>query len=284
MKIELKNKITLGLWLLFALTILVLFVAASNHKKNSFCTGTKLQISGNYQTYFVTEAEVAAIINANGTITEKLLKNIDISSLEIALQKNAWIKNAELFFDNNGILHIDVEQRQPIARLFTINGSSSYIDKDGLRLPIKNTATARVLTITGFTSDNDILTHIDSNLLMNIKSVANYIQTDSFWNAQIAQLDIITAEKFELIPTIGNHTIKIGDANNLKEKFSRLFTFYTKAWLQNGMDTYESIDVRFINQVIATRKGASINIVDSSRLVFNSIDSLNHFTIDSFGY
>ena len=281
MKIELKNKIILGLWLLLGLGILILFVAAMQHKKHSHCTGIKVEISGNNQTYFVTEKEVTEIINTGGTITERLLKNIDIASLEIDLQKNAWIKNAELFFDNNGILHIDIEQRQPVARLFTVNSSSTYIDKDGYRLPIKNTATARVLTITGFSSDNDILAHTDSNLLNSVKQVANFIFKDTFWNAQIAQLDISAGGQFELIPTIGNHLIKIGDTTNLKEKFNRLYTFYTKVWLQNGIDTYELIDVRFNNQVIATRKGALRNIADSSKLIQYPLDSLNLNPMDS---
>lgn len=274
MKIVLNKKLIIGLWLLIGLSILVLFVAASKHKKHSFCAGIKIEISGNNQTYFVTEKEVSAIINASGTITERLLKNIDIASLEKELQKNTWIKNAELFFDNNGILHIDIAQRQPIARLFTVNGSSTYIDKEGLRLPIKNTATARVLTITGFSSDNDILAHTDSVLLISVKQVADFVYKDTFWNAQIAQLDITAVGQFELIPTIGNHIIKIGDANNLTEKFNRLYTFYTKAWLQNGIDTYELIDVRFNNQVIATRKGAIKNNIDSSY-------SLNTLNLDS---
>jgi len=281
LKIELKNKIILSLWLLMGLGILILFVAAMQHKKHSYCTGIKVEITGNNQTYFVTEKEVTEIINAGGTITERLLKNIDIASLEIALQKNAWIKNAELFFDNNGILHIDVEQRQPVARLFTVNSTSAYIDKDGYRMPIKNTATARVLTITGFPSNNDILAHTDSNLLNSVKQVANFIFKDTFWNAQIAQLDISAGGQFELVPTIGNHLIKIGDTTSLKEKFNRLYTFYTKVWLQNGIDTYELIDVRFNNQVIATRKGALRNITDSSKLIQYPLDSLNLNPMDS---
>ena len=87
---------------------------------------------------------------------------------------------------------------------------------------------------------------------MEVKQITNYINVDTFLNAQIAQVNITTSGKFELIPTIGNHIILLGDARNLKEKFDRLFTFYTKAWLQNGINNYEVIDVRFNNQILQT--------------------------------
>lgn len=275
MKIEVKNKIILGLWLLVALSVLVLFVAARQSKKHSFCAGCKIEISGNNQNYFVTEKEVAEIVNASGDIKEKSIENIDIAVLENALQKNSWIKNAELYFENNGVLHIDIEQRQPVARLFCVDGTSSYIDKNGLRLPVKNTATARVLAITNFTSSNNVLANTDSLLLNGVTQLSNFIYADSFWNAQIAQVNITSTGKFELVPTIGNHIVQIGNANNLKEKFDKLYTFYTKAWLQNGIETYEMIDVRFNNQIVATKKGSFRNIVDSVKNPLLAIDSMN---------
>ena len=282
MKTELKNKISLGLWLLFGLAILVLFVAAMQHKNYSLCFGCKVEISANHQNYFITEKEILEIVNASGNIEERAIKTIDIAALETALKNNAWIKNAELYFENNNVLHVDIEQRQPIARLFTVNGNSVYLDKNALRLPIKNTATARVVVVTNFPSDNDILAQTDSMLLMEVKQITNYINIDTFLNAQIAQVNITTSGKFELIPTIGNHIILLGDARNLKEKFDRLFTFYAKAWLQNGINNYEVIDVRFNNQVVATRKGTWQNVVkDSAVLNLHLFDSLKINNIDS---
>jgi cell division protein FtsQ len=264
----------MGLWLLIGLSILVLFIAAMQHKKYCLCTGCKVEISASNQNYFVTEKEILELINASGPVNERPIKSIEINLLEAALQKNTWIKNAELYFENNGLLHIDIEQRQPIARLFTVNGSSTYLDKDALRLPIKNVATARVLTITNFTSDNEILAHTDSLLLIDIKQISNYIYYDSFWNAQIAQVNITNAGQFELVPTLGNHIVQLGDASNLKEKFERLYTFYTKAWLQNGMDTYSLIDVRFNNQVVATKKGVLRNVPDTIASSIPIVDSV----------
>ena len=275
MTIAFKNKLILGLWLLIGLGILILFVAAMQKRKNGFCAGSRVEISANNQNYFITEKEVNEIINLGGDIQERTIQSIDLSSLEIALEKDLWVKNAELYFENNGTLHVDIEQRQPIARLFAVTGSSVFIDKDALRLPIKNTASARVLTITSFPSDNQVLAHTDSLILNKAKVLANYIYADTFWNAQIAQVDITSSGNFELIPAVGNHIIKFGDIDNMKEKFERLMTFYTQAWTQNGMNTYEVIDIRFKNQVVATRKGTIARAAIDTAIARVLLDSLN---------
>jgi hypothetical protein len=62
--------------------------------------------------------------------------------------------------------------------------------------------------------------------------------------------------------------------------------FYTQAWTQNGMNNYEVIDVRFNNQVVATRKGitakASIDTTNARALsdsLKSSADSVNRMTL-----
>jgi cell division protein FtsQ len=281
LKVEVKNKIVFGLWLFIALSVLVLFVAAFQKRKTGLCVGVHIEISTNNQNYFITQKEINEVVNVGGMISEKEVKSIDIAALESAMEKNPWVKNAEIYFENNSTLHIDVEQRIPIARLYSVNGNSTYIDSEALRLPIKNNASARVLIVTNFPSDNDVLAHTDSMLLNQTKEVANFIYRDSFWNAQIAQVDITTSGKFELVPVIGNHTIVLGNADNLKEKFARLYTFYTKAWLQNGVNTYSTIDIRFDNQVVATRKSNLYNRLDSTLKPLVSLDSVDLISNDS---
>jgi len=58
--------------------------------------------------------------------------------MESLLEKNVWIKDAQLFFDNNGILRVSVTEREPIARVFTREGNSFYIDSSGVQLPLSD--------------------------------------------------------------------------------------------------------------------------------------------------
>jgi cell division protein FtsQ len=61
--------------------------------------------------------------------------------------------------------------------------------------------------------------------LKHIKSMCQYILPNSFWMAQVAQIDINGSRQFEIIPTIGNHIIEFGDGNDCDKKFNRCWSF-----------------------------------------------------------
>jgi cell division protein FtsQ len=83
--------------------------------------------------------------------------------------------------------------------------------------------------------------------------------------AQVAQIDITPQSTFEMIPVIGDHIVALGTAEDLDKKFSHLYTFYRQAWMQNGMNTYEKLDVQYNNQVVAVKKGTGKAQIDSAR-------------------
>ena len=83
-----------------------------------------------------------------------------------------------------------IEEREPIARVFTLQGSSFYIDSSCMRLPLSDKLSARVPMFTSFPSDKKILSRPDSLVLNDVKQIAQYIQQDSFLMAQVAQIDI----------------------------------------------------------------------------------------------
>lgn len=274
MKQNIKNKIQFALWLIVGVGVLVLFVAAFQYRKNENCNNYIIKINNHQQGNFITQAEISELLNANGELKQKPNKRINLTLLERVIEKNSWVKNAELYFENNNILHIDIDQNQAIARLITVNGNSYYLDESGKRLPVKSNATTRIMVVTNFPSDNEKLATPDSLLLTQVTTLANIISVDSFWKAQIAQVNIDFNGRFELIPTIGNQTILFGDIVNAKEKFEKLLAFYKSAWVKNGINTYETIDLRFTNQIVAKRKGNDKNLKDSLSIPINLKDSI----------
>ena len=76
--------------------------------------------------------------------------SINLGGIEMSPQKNPWIKEAQLFFDNRQVLHVSIEEREPFARVFTVQGSSFYIDSSCKRLPLSDKMSARVPMFTFF--------------------------------------------------------------------------------------------------------------------------------------
>lgn len=263
------------LWLLTAIGAIVLFGAAVHMKNQKKCAEIKVDIIGVEQHLFIDENEVLSIVNSQNTLIGTNVSSINLREMEMAVEKNPWVKNAEIFLDNNQLLNIKIEERQPVARVFTLEGSSFYLDSSSLRLPLSEKVSARLPTFTGFPSNKDKLSKPDSLLLNQIVKLGNFIQADSFWMAQIAQIDITPQANFELVPVIGDHFVVLGKVEDLKSKFNRLYAFYQQAWLQNGINTYEKLDVQYAGQVVAVRKGTLKTMVDSVRVHQLILDLLN---------
>ena len=260
-----KKTIVNVLWLLLGAGTIVLFGAAMIQKNNKNCSDLKVEITGADEHLFIDEKDVKDLINKNADLTNKKVNQIDLRGIEAELEKTAWVKNAELFFDNNQVLQVRIEERQPVARIFTVQGSSFYIDSAGVRLPLSEKLSARVPMFTNFPSEKVPLSAPDSLLMKGVISLGRSITYDSFWRAQIEQVYITPQATFELVPVIGDQTIVFGDASDIDSKLTNLYTFYKKAWVQNGVNAYEKLDVRFRNQVVATRRGAAAVLSDSTK-------------------
>lgn len=260
-----KKILVRAFWLLAGIGMIVLLGAAMQKKDQKQCADVKIEITGVEKHLFIDEKDVMDILNAAGPVTGKQLSILNVRAMETVVERNPWVRNAEMFFDNNQVLQVKIEERQPVARVFTLEGSSFYLDSSSLRLPLSDKLSARVPTFTGFPSDNEKLAKPDSALLNNIVKLGQYILADSFWMAQVSQIAITPLSNFELVPVIGDHIVVLGNAEGLDKKFKRLYTFYQKAWLQNGINTYEKLDVQYDKQVVAVKKGTAKSMVDSAR-------------------
>src|SRR6266487_702368 len=210
-----KKPLRIAVWSLTAVGTCTLLVAAVQKKEEKKCTDIKIEINGANDHVFVDKKDILEIIHKNGAAKEKEMSVIELRKIEEQIEKDAWVKKAELFFDNKQVLHANIEEREPIARVFTLQGKSYYIDSSCNRLPLSDKLSARVPMFTSFPSDRKTLSLPDSLVLMDIKRIAQFIEQDSFWMAQAAQIDITQQRTYEMIPVLGDQTIILGDANNL---------------------------------------------------------------------
>jgi len=262
---HIRKMLFVGLWCIIGGGVVVLLVAAIRNRKDQTCAGYEISMAGTGGQWFMNKKEVVDILTGNGSVPLKgrSLKRFDLRSMEDRLQKNVWIRDAELFFDNNQVLQVKIEEREPIARIFTAMGNSFYIDSSCERLPLSDKVSAKLPVFTGFPSEKVKVGKADSLLLHHIKQVSLFIQRDSFWMAQIAQTDIMPDRKFEMIPMVGNHVIEFGDGTDFDKKFGRLLQFYRLVLSKTGMDVYERLNVQYDRQVIGVKKGSYVAKIDS---------------------
>jgi len=254
-------------WGVLGTGILVLLVAAVQTRSTKPCSGMEIVINGNQEHLYLEKREVAAILrSANlGDLKGKSMKDLDLKKMEDALELDPWINNAELFFDNDRVLQIQVEESRPLARIFTQKGNSFYIDSTMKRLPLNEHYSPRLPVFTGFPSERSGWKGKDSILMSDIARIAQFIVHDSFWMAQVDQVDINSRSEFELIPKVGDHVVLFGDGQDVKSKFNRLMLFYDQVLSRTGWNSYGLVNVQYSGQVVATRKDRRSVLADTTQ-------------------
>ena len=244
------------LWSIAAAALILLFVVSWKAKSEKQLTDIQVELVGeSAQALFMDEIAIRSILNDRGVQVGMPLEKINLTQLEKFIEKTEWVKNAEFFINNKLVLEVKIEQRIPIARIFTASGTSFYIDNEGSRLPLKQLTVLNLPVFTGFPTYQPKLSSPDSVLLKDVLFFAKTIQKHRFFMAQVAQVNIEPNGTFQMVPTLGDHLVLLGTVDQLEDKLNRLFTFYKKVWLGSGVNAYQYIDCRFNHQVVALKKG-----------------------------
>lgn len=266
---HIKKVFIISLWMVAGVGVTVLLIAAIKIKRDKICKGYEIDINGAGEgQWFIDKKDIVEILTKGGreVLNGKITREFELQKMEVRLEQDKWIRDAELFFDNKQVLQVKITERKPVARVITVSGSGFYIDSSCERLPLSDRISARVPVFTGFPSDKSLLKPADKLLLREINKVSAYIIKHPFWMAQVSQVDITPERTFEIIPTIGNHIIEFGDGNNYEQKFNRLFIFYRQVLSKTGMEKYARINVQYEKQVIGVRNNF-LNKTDSLRFI-----------------
>ena len=196
---------------------------------------------------------------------------VDMVAIEEGLRNIGCVANANVYHTMDGTLHIIVKQREPIVRVINFDGSSFYIDREGWTMPLSANYTARVAVVTGMLFEPfahgapvDLSQATDSSRKAihsdEIYALAKTISMDAGWNALFDQAVIDANSEFELIPRIGGNRVKVGRldgvdaAARLSARLEKLRTFYQQGIPQSDWRMYSTIDTRFADQVVCTKR------------------------------
>jgi cell division protein FtsQ len=252
---RIMNALALICWISLSAGVLTLLVAAIETRNAKPCSDVKIVIEGVKDTLFVDHQDIEKmLVGVSGAMIGKALKDFDMRRMEDTLKSDPWISNAELFFDNNRVLHVKVTEKEPVARVFTITGNSFYIDTALFRLPLNNKFTPRLPVFTGFPSERERWKGKDSLLMSEVKRISMHLLSDPFWMAQIEQVDIDAERNFRMVPKVGKHIVQFGNGQEIEKKFRKLYIFYRDVISKTGWSRYGEINVGYKGQVVATRK------------------------------
>jgi len=199
----------------------------------------------------------------------------NLKAIEKALEENPWVADAQLYFDNNQVLHVYIDEPHPIARCIDKNGKQFYLDVDLLEMPLSPDYHLNVPVFTGLPVKRG--TEKSKELLGKITGIGKWIVQDSFWLAQVAQIDVSYEDKIVMIPTLGHHVVELGDGSDPDGMFIRLGIFYKMLAAAGSIDIYERINASFSNQIVASKSILEVSKEDRTAAMntFNRIVNEN---------
>ena len=260
-----RKVVNIAAWVV-GLALLVVFTAfAEFHHRDQELAELKVEVDTKSGNSFVDQKEIEVALTSRGYIPgEVKTKSIDVRGLELLFDRYPSVKNADVYSTLSGELHVDIEQRKPILRVYSSNGDVYYIDEDGFLMPLSSNYSARVMVVNGeldlpynlYVGRSVNGTEEDEGMLMlkQLFEVATSIEQDEFWASQFAQIYVNENRELELIPRVGRHRIIIGNASEMDNKLGKLKVFYIEGLNRTGWNDYRTINLKFKDQVVCTKK------------------------------
>ena len=240
-------------WSLLGAGTLSLFVAAMNTGNSGTCDGVKVAYASGGNGTYVRPSDALRWLgfNSSASVQGKPLKELDLRALERRLEKEPWVADAELYIDRNRTLHVQIREREPVARIFTSEGLTFFIDSTMGMIPVNPSHTPRVTVFTGLPVNGRAWGRRDSLMMAEVRDLACTIASDSILSALVEQVDSDPVKGFVLVPKMGEHSIFIGDGRDLSDKIRRLKIFYRQVLSRTGWSMYRELDLRFQGQIVA---------------------------------
>jgi len=255
------KRVFLGILWLGCLSGLVFLMGFISIKSNDLaCNDLRVIIPGE-QSFVIREDIDQLLMKKHGEIIGKTLASIPIHEIEQDLQAIPFIELAMVNMDMNGVMTVNIKQREAVLRVINARGEDFYVDENAVKFPLSKHYAPNVLVANGYIGEGygAITDSIQTSLLMELFQTAKFIQADSLWNDQIEQLYVNANREIEMVPRVGGHQIILGNADSLQTKFNKLLLFYKYIAPTVGWDVYKAVNLSFANQLVCTKKENLIN-------------------------
>lgn len=271
---KIKPVLIFTFWVLCAGGVITLLGAAIQKQQHMSFRSIEVNIDETNGALFLSKEDVLRMLKDDQVNTDKQqpVREVNFGKLERVMENNPYVENAELFVDVNGIIQVNIRQRTPILRVINNQGVGYYLDEHASKMPLSSKFTARVPVATGnILAGAENSNNHDSVTLQKLYSLAAFINRDTFLTSLIEQVVVNNQREFELIPSLGNHTILLGDIDELNEKFSKLKIFYRDGLNHVGWNNYSQVNLKYRNEVYCTKrtlsepvKAVTVAIADST--------------------
>ncbi|MDR0575832.1 MAG: cell division protein FtsQ [Tannerella sp.] len=231
--------------LLAVYMVVSVFFFVGGKRGDLLCEKVEVTIADSLDKHFLKEKNIVAYLKKTNLYPlNKKAGEINTHDIEDALLKNEIIETAEVVQSISGKVKIVISQKMPVLRVFS-SGRSYYVDKSGQTMPSAPGQAIYVPVASG---------NIEKSFAVSdLYKFALFLQNDDFWNNQIAQIYVRSANDVEIVPRVGNQRIIMGSLDDYEKKLKRLRLFYEQVIPKMGWEKYSVINLKYRNQIVCTK-------------------------------
>ena len=251
-------------WVITLLYLGLVSGFVSNRYENLLCNSITINIKDSLNTGFLIPDDITDLLNHNGISCLGIpLGEISLNEIEQIVRSNQTVEECNVYTGINGVLHIDIEQREPFVRIIDRKGQGYYLDRDGNVLKLSDRFTPHVLVVNGdiyspfkIGDPVNVMELEEDKWQKRIKEIyelSRFISQNDLWRAHIEQVYINQSGEYELVPRIGPHIILLGEIEGYRKKFEKLEIFYKEGLNRIGWNQFLKINLKYKDQIVCTK-------------------------------
>lgn len=219
----------------------------SDSSRDSLCERFEVIINDSSITRFVEPKEIVNLVKREDLYpVGKKFGEINTLAIRDAILSNRLVESAKVYTTANGSIVASIHQREPVLRIISDTKGSFYVDKDRKIMPLSSNFAVFLPVATGI---------IDEEYAQNeLYDFAMFLRNNPDWDAWVEQIVVRKNKDVLLIPRAGDFKIILGSLDNYPDKLAKFELFVKKGLNVLGWNRYSEINLKYENQVVATRK------------------------------
>ncbi len=255
-----KRFFQIALFLSFTIAMVMLLIYVYLKHEQEPLQKVMIHLSRDGEKGFLNRDEIISCVESHLNDTIRL-QDVNLEFIEDSLAQTPWVDKIDAYTDIEGNLIINILESKPVLRVFNQFGKSFYLDEKGKILPLSNHYAPHLLIANGYIQTNPVhgYNNINDTIykksdLKKLLAISKGINRYKFLRSLLSEVYLNSRHEFDLIPVVGNQIIRLGDTTNLTHKLENLVIFYKKSLVYEGWDTYKTVNLKYRNQIVCTKK------------------------------
>ena len=226
------------------------------------CQGKgKLQVTvtDSLERRFVARADVQEWLDKEyGAYAGLPLDSVDLTRIEKLICSHSAVRDCEAWITDDGVLHVELSQRQPVIRLED-GQNACYADETGYLFPLQSRGSVKVPVVSGkipFTLQRGFKGYLkdpqEALWLGQVIAVVDFME-GTVWEKDIRKIVVRGSGELVLYPVQGKEEFLFGPPVRIPEKFKLLTAYYKSVAPAKEPGYYSKVDLRYRKQLVCKK-------------------------------